>query len=873
MKPYISLTLFLFGVLSVMATKNKNESDKKNKTGTLPVITAGCSPATAATDLDINNIRALIQTGGDMWWDLRGAAKYEIPKNSGTNALFAGALWLGGKDVSGQLKVAAQRFRSSGNDFWTGPLSTVNFDIDATTCNQYDRHFVTLRSQVEEFVAWYEAGEYDKQNNTNTQANDFPNYQIPKIIVEWPAHGRNYNPYNEDFYLAPFHDRNGDGIYNPLDGDYPGYDLKGETDCAQRIVNIYGDKNLWWVFNDKGNVHTETGAAAIGLEIRAQAFAFATNDEVNNMTFYNYEIVNRSSYTLTDTYFGQWIDPDIGNPYDDFVGCDVMRGLGYCYNGNEVDIDNAGAKGYGAQPPAIGVDFFQGPYQDNDGLDNPGPKTNTEILPYNIAFSQNGIPYKGIGVGYGDGIIDNERLGMRKFLYYNNDLTVFGEPEFPTHYYNYLTSFWRDNTRMVYGGKGHEASVGANPNVKADYMFPGDTDPIGWGTGGTVMPSWTEAGAGNSPWDRRFIQSAGPFTLAPGAVNNVTVGVVWARATTGGAWGSVLALRKADDKTQAMFDNCFKVLNGPDAPELSFQELDRELIIYISNKNISNNLNESYSETDPFLIAPDSADTNNDGLNDYSLTEKEKENYSTYRFQGYMIYQLKNQSVSAADLKNPDLARLVAQCDIKDSIKRIINFYFDESLNANVPVEEVNGNNDGVYHSFRITDDAFASGDKRLVNHKKVYYMAVAYAYNFSPYNEYDPNNPAKLTGQTRPFLASRKSASGAIKVFGAIPHIPSPESGGTYALAEYGDEIPLTRIEGKGNGGRAIYMTKKSMEEALSAPEYRVKHPVYEKGYAPVKIKIIDPLNVPAAEFTFIMLDSITRPNLSDAYWVLKKN
>ena len=82
---------------------------------------------------------------------------------------------------------------------------------------------------------------------------------------------------------------------------------------------------MWWVFNDKGNIHTETGGDPIGMEIRAQAFAFATNDEVNSMTFYNYELINRSYYTLNNTYFAIWVDSDIGCSEDDFVGCDVQR--------------------------------------------------------------------------------------------------------------------------------------------------------------------------------------------------------------------------------------------------------------------------------------------------------------------------------------------------------------------------------------------------------------------------------------------------------------------------------------------------------------------------------------------------------------------
>ena len=31
--------------------------------------TASCAPATASAELNINNIRAVIQAGGDMWWD------------------------------------------------------------------------------------------------------------------------------------------------------------------------------------------------------------------------------------------------------------------------------------------------------------------------------------------------------------------------------------------------------------------------------------------------------------------------------------------------------------------------------------------------------------------------------------------------------------------------------------------------------------------------------------------------------------------------------------------------------------------------------------------------------------------------------------
>ena len=117
---------------------------------------------------------------------------------------------------------------------------------------------------------------------------------------------------------------------------------------------LKGDETLFWIFNDNAGAHTESSGSPIGLEIRGQCFGFSTNDDLNNMTFYSYEIINRSTYTLTNTFFSQWVDPDLGYANDDYVGCDVSRGLGYCYNGSNVD-GTGQIWAYGDQPPAVGV--------------------------------------------------------------------------------------------------------------------------------------------------------------------------------------------------------------------------------------------------------------------------------------------------------------------------------------------------------------------------------------------------------------------------------------------------------------------------------------------------------------------------------------
>ena len=106
----LSFTLFSF---SVGAKENVNGSGVTSVVNTR--IAAGCSPSSSQTDLDVNNVRTTIMGGGDMWWNLSDA-RYEIPKDGNRHSLFAGALWIGGVDAGGQLKVAAMTYRQGGND-------------------------------------------------------------------------------------------------------------------------------------------------------------------------------------------------------------------------------------------------------------------------------------------------------------------------------------------------------------------------------------------------------------------------------------------------------------------------------------------------------------------------------------------------------------------------------------------------------------------------------------------------------------------------------------------------------------------------------------------------------------------------------------
>ncbi|MEI7801205.1 MAG: T9SS type A sorting domain-containing protein [Bacteroidota bacterium] len=760
----ITSSLALTIALVVVATTSKAiENIGVHKMEDSHKVEAGdCKPATAQIDMNINNVRARLMNGGDMWWDLNNSAKYEIPKvpvgstDPRVSSLFAGSVWIGGIDQGGQLKIAAGTYRQNGNDFFPGPLDA-NGEVDQATCTEFDKQWQVLGSEIDEFRSHFTA-----VGQTLDPA------LIPQNILEWPA---NNNPNNQivgNRDLAPFYDYDGNGEYDPTLGDFP---------VINHDFQNYADQMIWWVYNDKGNIHTETGGQAIGMEVQTLAFAFKTTDEIDNMTFYKYVLLNKATTLIDSVYMGQWVDPDLGCYLDDYIGCDTSRGLGIIYNADA--LDQPCPVGYGDQPPLLGVDYFKGPLDEN-----------------------------------------GEELGMTKFLYYNNDFTSIGNPENASHYYGYLSGSWKDGTPFTQGGNGHGGSV------PTDFVFPdAPNNPTGW----------SECAENNTPADRRFVESTGAFKLLPGASNEIIIGVVWVRPPIGTyPCPSFSLLQTADDKAQALFDSNFKILDGPKAPDVKIVELDKKVIF-----NLVNTFNkdvEKYHDSDPILVAVGDPD-------------------STYFFQGYQVFQLINSQVSAQELGDPAKSRLVAQCDVKDITGKIVNFTYDPVLEADVPTLKVDGANIGLQHSFVFQNDAFATGDKRLVNNKKYYYMVVSYAYNGSNI-------------QKTKYLQGRKNT----KIYTAIPHIPAPEFNGLILNSEYGDGPMIIRQEGLGNSGNPVELSENALQEILNngyMPQLE-----YANGKGPVGVKVIDPKNVPADEFELVLTDSASSlsPIMKDtsSHWKL---
>jgi len=273
--------------------------------------------------------------------------------------------------------------------------------------------------------------------------------------------------------------------------------------------------------------------------------------------------------------------------------------------------------------------------------------------------------------------------------------------------------------------------------------------------------------------------------------------------------------------------------------------LDRELILTLSNAPSSNNYNEEYTEEDP-LIPPGFLD-------------------SVYTFQGYAIYQLLSQTVPCEDFDNCDEARLIATVDISDGVGTIVNYEpFSEAFGVFTPVIKVQSSDTGVRHSFNITDDRFATGDTRLINHKKYYFTAVAYAYN--NYAEFDPVN-FEVTQQS-PYLQGRRN----IKTYSGIPHKNQPENG-TTIRSQYGDAPEITRIDGEGIGGVFLDLTAESVESILENGSQETF--TYKENAGPIDVKVYDPLNLKEGTYTLRLIDNdFESTELQDTIgWLLEGN
>ncbi len=244
--------------------------------------------------------------------------------------------------------------------------------------------------------------------------------------------------------------------------------------------------------NDVGGLHRWSDALPLGVEVRATAWSYGAEDapELYESTFYRYEVVNRRGAPIDSLRLGFVADVELGTFNDDYVHTDSLRQMAVVYNGDDLD---EGGGGYGASPPALGIDVLSG--------------------------------------------------GAAGAMHYTGGGTVTSDPNGAQEALNYLTQRWKDGAPLRQGGDGYAE---AGPRTRWSYSG----DPV-------AGAFWSEEnvdgqGTRSTPADRRVIVSVEPVRLADGERTVLDLGVLFAQGNS--RLASVTALRRVSDRAQQLYN-------------------------------------------------------------------------------------------------------------------------------------------------------------------------------------------------------------------------------------------------------------------------------------------------------------------------------
>lgn len=356
---------------------------------------------------------------------------------------FGGSLWMAAKR-NDTLVVAAGLFGPSydgGADFFPGPMFS---PTDSALCGNWDRIFPANRADIEAHRADFaDNGQIDNP--------------IPVEIIGWPGRG------NEQFVdihgfelpdreLAPFVDVNGDGRYQPSQGDYPA---------------IKGDQALWWIMNDAIAPRLTFGAP-LKVEIGMMAYVYLGDSPgyLPYSTFYDCRITNRGTALLESTHIGTFVFPQLGCFTDDSYGCFPDKQFFYVHNQGEQDDPNC--------PPSVSSFVGPSPLQSYQYLETPA----------NSVGIQNGL--------------------SAFLVYLNSDVpTPMTMPDTRLEHFNNLSGQWKDGTPMEIGGAGW-----MQDGETTRHLFNNDSiDGVPW----TMCNFLTGFSIGGN-----IMGASGPFTIYPG---------------------------------------------------------------------------------------------------------------------------------------------------------------------------------------------------------------------------------------------------------------------------------------------------------------------------------------------------------------------
>ncbi len=378
--------------------------------------------------VDANNIDSRIFVN-------RGIFESYLPTDTNNFINGIAEIWISGYDGSSQLHISAGTGGPS--DYWPGPLEASD-TITLATANTWAKIWKVKTSDIQYFLSLA----------THTIAN------TPPSILSWPGKGNIYAQGAAGAMLtitsdmAPFIDLNGNGIYEPLLGEYP---------------DIKGDQAAWWVFSDNGPSHSETNGKPMGIEIHAASYAYKRNTFIDNVVYTEYTLINRSPNTYNNFRAGLYGYPQLGGIYNDYIGFDSVWRMGITYQALKDDGSSGGH-------------------------------------PVNIAAWK---PVSAVTMVVSPGDVGTSYVPAGSFTYFiEYDTSAFRAPIADTQYNNYMRAKLADGSHLTNDFLGSGVpSTGHGTGPNCNYVFTGDPSD---------SSKWSECVCNNDPYPKKqFILSSG----------------------------------------------------------------------------------------------------------------------------------------------------------------------------------------------------------------------------------------------------------------------------------------------------------------------------------------------------------------------------
>jgi hypothetical protein len=454
----------------------------------------------AATLMNINNLSMWVQDNGLMSRNpFTGSSGVTYPRATATCIFADGLLW-GGRVYDG----GPETLRVNGQVYQPGtvPGRIVSAGIPEDPNDPTVRIYRVRRDWATADLRQDAAELFNEAPDAVTQADiDSVRNQHKKDWLEWPWQKG-----------APFYDRDSDGVYSP--------DPAGLFDPVKDEPGLAGgDQVIWFVMNDLDAAQSQSlyGSDPIGLEIQVTLWGYARPGGEGNSLFKRYKFIYKGTASspplshIDSMYVSQWSDPDLGDYFNDFEGCDTLLGLGYVYNGTASDhLYNA----VGLAPPAVGYEFIQGPIVPSAG----------DSALVNFRW-----------------VHDHKNLSMTAWIFFASGGTIADPP------YSYLGAYQWYNLLQ-----------GLTPITGAPFYYQGGGETRFWLSGDPVENTGYLDGLLDNAGDRRMAATTGPFSMALGDTQEVVIALV------GGSGydrlASVTALKENVQSIQATYSS---LAHGP----------------------------------------------------------------------------------------------------------------------------------------------------------------------------------------------------------------------------------------------------------------------------------------------------------------------